>query len=113
MTRKHLSTTKRVKIFEKEGGKCHLCGLRILVGEAWDVSHEIPLANGGADDDTNWRVAHRTCHRKHTSTVDAPSIAKTKAIHAKHIGAKVSRSPMPGGRNSKWKKKIGGGVVLR
>lgn len=92
---------------------CHLCSLKVVPGEDWDVSHDIPLEAGGKDDETNWFVAHRKCHRVHTSTVDMPLIAKVKRVHQRHIGAKQSRSPLPGGRNSKWKKKMDGTVIKR
>ena len=85
--RKHISTRTRLAIFERHGGICHLCGGKVQAGEAWDVSHEIPLEIGGADDETNWLVAHRRCHRTHTATVDVPAIAKAKRREAKHKGA--------------------------
>jgi 5-methylcytosine-specific restriction enzyme A len=114
MTRRHISTRARVGVFEHHNGQCHLCGVKIQSGEEWDISHAIPLAIGGADDETNWLPAHRKCHRLHTSTVDAPRIAKTKRQHAAHIGAKSpSRNPLPGGRNSRWKRKLDGTIVER
>jgi hypothetical protein len=87
--------------------------MKVIPGEDWDVSHDIPLEAGGKDDATNWFVAHRKCHRIHTSTVDAPLIAKVKRIHQKHVGAKTSRSPMPLGRGSKFKRKMDGTIVRR
>jgi hypothetical protein len=36
-----------------------------------------------------------------------------KRKHHAHIGAKRSKSPLPGGRNSKWKRKMDGTVVRR
>jgi hypothetical protein len=46
--------------------------------------------------------------------VDVPKIAKVKRIHQAHVGAKLlSKSPLPGGKRSKWKKKMDGSVVLR
>jgi hypothetical protein len=87
--------------------------MKVVPGEDWDVSHDIPLEAGGKDDATNWFVAHRKCHRVHTSTVDVPMIAKVKRIHQKHVGAKKSRSPMPLGRGSKFKRKMDGTIVRR
>jgi 5-methylcytosine-specific restriction endonuclease McrA len=114
MKRVRITSKMRADIFMRHGGVCHLCSMKVVPGQEWDVSHEIPLEAGGADDDTNWLVAHRTCHRKHTATVDAPMIAKVKRIHQRHIGAKTrSKNPLPGGRFSKFKKKMDGSVVRR
>lgn len=88
MTRKRLSTTQRIRIFRRHGGICEFCVQPIQVGQAWEVSHSIPLALGGEDAEGNWRPAHKACHRAHTSSVDQPRIAKAKAQEAVHIGAK-------------------------
>lgn len=90
--RRRISTKDRVALFEREGGICHLCKGLVHAGEAWDVSHDIPLELGGADDEINWKVAHRKCHREHTRTVDVPNIAKAKRMQARHIGAKAPSS---------------------
>jgi len=113
LKRVKITTSMRVKIFEKDNGICHMCKLKVDSGQEWDVSHEIPLEAGGKDDISNWFVAHRKCHRHHTATVDMPLIAKVKRIRAKNMGAKKTRSPMPMGKNSKWKKKMDGTVVRR
>jgi hypothetical protein len=88
MKRRRVSTKERLALFQREGGKCHLCGGIVQAGEAWDLSHEIPLALGGPDDATNWRVAHRKCHRVETAEKDIPNIARAKRRQAAHLGAK-------------------------
>lgn len=113
MKRVRITSKMRADIFLRHDGKCHLCNMKVIPGEEWDVSHETPLEAGGRDDESNWLVAHRKCHRRHTATVDAPLIAKVKRIHQKHIGAKPKRSNFPTGKNSMWKKKIDGTVVRR
>ncbi len=114
MTRRHISTKARVAVFERHKETCHLCAGRINAGEEWDISHAIPLAIGGADDESNWLPAHRKCHRLHTASVDAPRIAKTKRQYAAHIGAKApSRNPLPGSKASGWKRKMNGEWVKR
>jgi hypothetical protein len=44
---------------------------------------------------------------------DVGNIAKAKRRYARDIGAKTSRNPMPGGRASKWKRKLSGQWVRR
>jgi 5-methylcytosine-specific restriction protein A len=85
--RRRISAKDRIALFQRECGLCHLCNGHIQAGEAWDISHEIPLELGGADDETNMKPAHRKCHRSHTAMVDAPMIAKAKRTEAKHLGA--------------------------
>jgi hypothetical protein len=113
MKRARLSTTQRFALLQREKYHCHLCRGLIYVGQAWDVSHEIPLELGGADDEVNRRAAHRKCHRSHTAAVDMPAIARAKRIRAGHFGARVARSPMRGGRTDILKRKMDGTVVFR
>ena len=110
--RRSLSSSGLVALFAAHGGICHLCEMKIQVGEAWERSHPIPLELGGADDESNWRPAHKHCHRAHTSTVDNPAIARAKRRYAKHIGAR-KKSIMPGSRGTKYKRMMNGETVLR
>jgi len=114
MTRRRISTRERVDIFQRNDGRCHLCGTRIIAGEAWEVSHDTPLEMGGADEGDNLKPAHVKCHRAHTAQVDIPQIRKAQRREAKHLGCKApSRRPMPFGKASKWKKKLTGEICKR
>ena len=115
MTRRSLSTRERLRLFTLHAGVCHLCGDKIDgTREAWEISHDLPLALGGADDDDNRKPAHAKCHRRRTSERDIPAIAKSGRQRARHVGAKPRSSrPLPGGRDSKWKRTLDGRTVLR
>lgn len=87
MKRKRISTTERLAILKRFNSICHMCSQSIQPAQPWEVSHDIPLELGGADDATNWKPAHKTCHREHTAKVDQPAIAKAKRREADHLGA--------------------------
>lgn len=104
--RKGFTALQRLKIFEANGGRCHICSRKIQIGERWDVEHKRPRALLGSDDAENLAPAHLECHAEKTAA-EASAIAKVKRIRAKHIGA--SRRGWP----SKFRKKMNGEVVLR
>jgi 5-methylcytosine-specific restriction endonuclease McrA len=111
--RRSLTSKERLRLFALHDERCHLCGGRIGVGEAWEVEHVIPLAMGGADDDANRKPAHVKCHRAKT-TDDAANIAKAKRREAKHLGARPRpKRPIPGSKASGWKKPLNGPAVRR
>ena len=109
--RRSLSPMQRLKVFEAAKGVCHLCEQRIQVGQPWEVEHVRPLALGGADDESNMRPAHKACHAGKTKA-DAASWSKAKRCAVKHNGIKKP-SRMPGSRDSRFKRKMNGEVVLR
>jgi hypothetical protein len=92
---------------------CNLCGLPVEAGSRWHDSHVgAPKALGGR----TVGVAHDTCNLEHGSQVVTPMVAKAKRQFRKHngiTGPGLGKRPMPGGRRSKWKKKMDGSVVLR
>lgn len=111
--RKRFTTAQRFDLLKRENHTCHLCKGTITPGQAWDISHEIPLELLGRDDESNRRCAHRKCHRIHTATVDIPAIARAKRIEAKHYAGTSSVRPMRGGRHDFLKRKMDGTIVLR
>ncbi|OWV44237.1 HNH endonuclease [Mameliella alba] len=112
MTRR-MSPSRRARIFSEADGICHICGQPIDgTRERWEIEHIVPYALTRDDSDENLAPAHVSCHRGKTAE-DAGSIAKAKRVSRKHQGAHRPKSTIPGSRGSKWKRKIGGGTVLR
>ncbi len=113
MSRKRWTTLRRARLFDSHNGLCHICGLKIdAVRDGFEVEHIIPLAMGGADDETNVAPAHVACHRTKT-TKDSRQIAKANRVRAKHNGAARPKSTLPGSKASGWKRKISGETVRR
>lgn len=51
----------RAEIFERDGGRCHYCG--VLVDPAdWHLAHLVALAAGGSDTRANVAVSHPACN---------------------------------------------------
>ena len=116
-SRRRLSTTAREALYDRCRGAaefptCNICGQLVLVGDAWDESHEPegpPFCFGG----TETGVAHRTCNRRHGAEVVRPLDAKATRSRQKHIGAFQTRHKLPGGRMDWRKRKMDGSVVTR
>lgn len=108
MTRRPISLPRRVKLWKAHGGVCHLCGQKISGGIKWHVEHMVPIALGGADDESNMAPAHIACHTPKTKA-DVAAVARAKRREAKHLGI---RPPSKWG-SKKWKRKVGGETVLR
>ena len=110
--RRNFSRLQRIGIFDDADGRCHICGLKIQTGQAWDIEHVIPLALGGADTPENTRPAHTACHKGKTAT-DKGQIAKAVRQRANHLGVKRRQGrPMPGTKASGIKKPFGGGPPI-
>lgn len=116
-TRRRLSSTRREELYDRCRGdnavpECNICHLPILLNEPWDESHDPegpPHALGG----TETGVAHRDCNRRHGAEVVIPMVAKAKRGRQKHIGAFVTKAPMPCGRASARSHAMAGGIKPR
>lgn len=114
--RKRLTPRQRLSVWERDKGICCLCHTPIDgVREKWIVEHIIALELGGADDESNMGVAHRRCADQKTNgdQGDHARAAKAKRAKRKHLGISTSKNPLPGGKGTKWKKKMDGSVVKR
>jgi len=113
MPRRQRTPLQRAAIFQAHDGICHICGEKIDgTREKWELEHIVSYELTQDDSDENLAPSHVTCHKVKTRK-DKAVIAKAKRVQAKHLGAHRSKNPLPGGRGSKFKKKVGGGTVLR
>jgi len=74
----------KLRIYDRDGGKCHICGLAVKSGETWDADHIIALANGGKHAETNLAPAHKHCHVAKT-VIDVKLKAKIAAVRKKDL----------------------------
>lgn len=106
-----LSRTRKLKIWEREHGKCMVCSVKLMTGR-FIFEHIRPLALGGEDTDENIKLTCLACASEKTKD-DMARINKAKRQKASHLGMKQSKTPMPFGRGSKFKRKMDGTVVRR
>ena len=74
--------------------------------------HVRALELGGTDTDDNIRLTCKPCATEKTKK-DHSTAAKAKRSKASVLGLKQSKTPLPFGKGSKWKRKLDGTVVLR
>ncbi len=116
--RKRLSSSQREALYDRCRGEnefptCNICNLPILIGQEWDASHDPDDAPNALKPREAEGVAHSRCNRLHGAQVVGPMVAKCDRVRRNHIGARVSRTPMPCGRNSARKRTMDGRVVER
>lgn len=89
----------RLRIFEREAGRCWLSGRKIVPGDAWDLDHKVALCNGGEHRESNLFPALRDKHREKTAE-DVAEKSKVARVRAKHLGIHPRK---PGGIRA-WRK---------
>lgn len=102
--RPKLTRAQRVRVFDANDGRCHICGLKIKVGEEWDAEHKTPRWKGGSDDLSNLAPAHKgrsSCHAE-KSAEEATERAKSDRVRANHLGIPKTPKgrPIPGTKRS-------------
>ncbi|MGN6099852.1 MAG: HNH endonuclease [Devosia sp.] len=102
----------RLRIFRDHEGRCHISGRKSGPADAWDVEHVIPLSMGGEHRESNLAPALRDKHKEKTR-VEAKARARGDAAAKRHLGLTKPKHPMPGSRNSKWRRRMDGTVERR
>ncbi len=98
---------------EKGQPHCEGCGIALVAG---NVHFDHDLADGLVGDNSlvNCKVlCIKICHAKKTKEHDNPIMQKADRVLKKTYGISKSRNPMPGSRNSPWKKMMNGKVIIR
>ena len=104
----------RVRIFQRYGGRCQ-CGCNRLIrpGEAWDCEDTIALINGGERRESNLKP-WLTEHHKGKTRRDVAEKSSVYRKTAKHIGVSLRKGPpMPGSRDSGFKRRMDGRIERR
>jgi 5-methylcytosine-specific restriction endonuclease McrA len=99
------------RIARKYGDQCAHCKGPIGGRSSARFDHIIPLILGGQNREDNLQLLCGPCHQAKTN-LDVKLKAKVFRVRRKHLGIKKP-SKFPCSRDSKWKKKIDGSVVLR
>ena len=106
--RRSLTRNQRVRIFDANEGRCHICGQKIDgVREPWDADHVVPRGLTGSDALEEYKPAHEACHKEKTRT-DNRTVKKAVRTRAKHLGIKG-----PSKWQSRFKRKVDGTTVDR
>lgn len=114
--------TKRLAL-KRAGGLCEAVGslyglpaaqrCNAPLGYGVEFDHVLLAANGGDNSLANCAAVCVRCHGWKTRNRDTPTAAKTVRQQDK-LGLGIKKAPIfPGGRRSKWKRKVSGEVVLR
>lgn len=75
----------KLRIWEREGGRCYLTGRKIQPGDAYDFEHVRSIRNGGENRESNIRLALRDKHQEKTAE-ERHDGAKADRIRKKHLG---------------------------
>lgn len=117
--RQEFSAKTKMDAFKRSGDicECHripgmvACG-RPLKGQPIFYEHIIQCEISNDNSLENCAVLTKTCWRLKTDKQDLPVIAKVKRVERKNLGIKKP-SRFPGSKNSRFKRKINGTVVMR
>lgn len=101
-----------LRVFDRFGGRCASCTRKVRFRSDYEIDHCTALINGGENREANLQVLCTECHRRKTGA-DVAEKATTYRKRRKHLGIKRTSRPLPGGKTSPWKAKIGGGWVRR
>lgn len=81
----------RIRIFDRAGGRCHICTCKIAAGMYWQADHIKALCNGGANREANLAPACRNC----CYTKTAEDVAEKSDVAEKRKKHLLPKEPHP------------------
>jgi 5-methylcytosine-specific restriction endonuclease McrA len=102
----------KMRIFERQCGICPICGRLLRYGHM-ALDHTQALILGGENSESNLQfVCKVPCHSDKTRA-DVKEKSRSYRRRATHAGIRRTRKPMPGAKDSLWKKTFNRGWVRR
>lgn len=84
----------KLRIWERENGRCYLTGKKIRPGDKFEYEHKIALSLGGEHRESNIFLALTAPH-KIKSASDRRAKAKTDRTRQKHLGIAGAKKKIP------------------
>lgn len=97
----------KLRIWFREGGRCHVTGAIIRPGDKFDYEHVIALINGGENRESNIALVLRGKAHKAKTAQDRKERARGDKAVKRLMGIGQSKRPLPCGKGSPYKKKPG------
>jgi 5-methylcytosine-specific restriction protein A len=77
----------RVRVFERDEGRCRICTRKISAGDRWVCDHVQAIVNGGANRESNLQTICSWCDRTIKTPADVGEKSRVYRKRAKDIGA--------------------------
>jgi hypothetical protein len=111
--RRAMTKARAANIFLANQGRCYLCGRQIRDGEKYEIEHPDALWAGGSDDDAALKPVHVKCHAGKTKAEAAERAKRNRIVTTGFVGDTTRKRPIPGSRNSPFKKRMNGQTEWR
>ncbi|MET0438275.1 MAG: HNH endonuclease [Devosia sp.] len=89
----------RLRVWDREAGKCHRCRRDIPVGDAWIIEHRHALVLGGPNAEPNLCLTCSWC-KPLKDAEDQAAKSETARVRSKHLGIQ----PQPSMRSQGFRK---------
>ena len=103
----------KLRVWDRKQGRCHKCGRKIGPCEQRTFEHVIALINGGQNRESNLDLTCSWC----LPVKNAEDVAIKSDVYQKRrkhiLGNKSKSRPMPGSRDSQWKRRMDGTTERR